>query len=282
MSRTRGNQVFGNTLLRSPDGIDMCRCNDKIAQWYLDKGLAEEIQSDPPILRLLFEPKGNGHAGDPFYLQERKNECVVCGSIEHLTLHHMVPGCYRKYFPTELKSARHSEAGGRHWFYDTMVVCISCHELYEHKHAYPFKGKLAEQIGVPPDGIWHNVDYKTAVRVTKAAVAIKRYGENIPEAKLQALYSIVQDYYDTDVVTEEQLQEATRLFKNASVTTASELVVKQLKTVEDFDRFFVMWRRHFAESMQPKHMPEYWEIDRNVCSEPDVNGKQNQTKTDDE
>lgn len=49
------------------------------------------MDDNPPTIRLKFQPNGLGHAGDSYYLTEKKNECVVCGIAEKLARHWVVP-----------------------------------------------------------------------------------------------------------------------------------------------------------------------------------------------
>ena len=57
--------------------------------WYLDRRLAEQI--DEHSIKLTFDPKGPGHMNDPniYYLEDRQNHCVVCGSTRNIISHHV-------------------------------------------------------------------------------------------------------------------------------------------------------------------------------------------------
>ena len=55
MSHTaKDNIIFGNALVRAPDGTDMFRCKIRLAEWYLKKELAKEISHKPLVIQLLF------------------------------------------------------------------------------------------------------------------------------------------------------------------------------------------------------------------------------------
>ena len=70
----------------APDGEVLANCNKEKVQWYLEKDLAEIICQDPLTIRLKFEPNGrknrdqNDLYDDSFYVAERENKCVVCGT----------------------------------------------------------------------------------------------------------------------------------------------------------------------------------------------------------
>lgn len=50
-------QVYDNCRMLATTGDLLCYCDARKLQWYLDKGLAELVQEDPPTIRLLFEHK---------------------------------------------------------------------------------------------------------------------------------------------------------------------------------------------------------------------------------
>ena len=128
--------VYTNGLMLAPDGEPMCRIGKSKIDWYLDRELATLVSKDPITIQLNFEPKGRGHNGDEFYLRERKDICVVCGFTRNLTKHHVVPSCFRKCFPDEVK--KHSD-------HDIVLVCQKHHELYESK-ANSLKDKLINEF----------------------------------------------------------------------------------------------------------------------------------------
>lgn len=42
--------------------------------WYVAMGLGERLPTEQVVVKLNFEPKGVGHAGDDFYLQIMENQ----------------------------------------------------------------------------------------------------------------------------------------------------------------------------------------------------------------
>lgn len=57
---------------------------------------------------------------DGFYSTSRANRCVVCGCEEHYLRYRVVPACYRRCFPTHLKS---------HRSHDIVLLCLDCHQV---------------------------------------------------------------------------------------------------------------------------------------------------------
>ena len=66
-----------------------------------------------------------------------KSECVLCGTTDKLTIHHVVPQCIRKLFPLSEK------ARARQW---CVLLCVKCHKNVEdvtqavYKKHYPKGG----------------------------------------------------------------------------------------------------------------------------------------------
>ena len=112
---TKDRKIYGNYQVLSPDGHLMFRCDEKKANWYIKRNLAEIISNDPLIVKLKFQPKGLGNHNKKYGLSVIENICVVCGSDEFLTRHHVVPTCYRKFFPLEKKS---------HNFHDVLSLLL--------------------------------------------------------------------------------------------------------------------------------------------------------------
>ena len=62
-------------------------------------------------IRLKFQPKGLGNKDDDYYLAEKLNKCVVCGSDKEYMRHSIVPHAYRKYFDLKYKSRSSHDIG---------------------------------------------------------------------------------------------------------------------------------------------------------------------------
>jgi len=120
--QTLSRDLYSNCKLLSPDGVLMCRTGKRRVEWYLNKGLAEIVDENPLTIKLNFQPNGLGKSKDKFYLVEKKNICVVCGSDEQLTRHHCVPACFRRNFPINMK---------KNSSHDIVALCARCHSKYE-------------------------------------------------------------------------------------------------------------------------------------------------------
>lgn len=250
--------LYGNcTVLPPGSDVPMFRTNLERMAWYLERGLATLVTNSPPSIRLTFEPKGPGHAGDPYFLQSFKNRCVVCGLAEGLSHHHIVPNCYRRFFP------RTSQELGR-WMYDVLLVCGDCHDRYEDA-AHELKKLISKEYKIHPAG--NTSLTKEEVNVIRAAAALYRHGDKIPNPKRAEFEDILKAYLKKDSYSKEDCHRTWKtLQKSVQVTPAGLLVAQKITSIDDFA---IRWRRHFMKTMDPKFLPELWDPERRIYSEPD-------------
>jgi 5-methylcytosine-specific restriction endonuclease McrA len=242
---------YENCEVLGPDGNLMFRCCRKKANWYLDRKLGRQLREEPLTIQLTFVPKGVGHVNDPYFLQVMENRCVVCGSEKDLTRHHVVPYCYRKFFPTHLK---------QHRSYDVMALCIPCHHKYE-EHALELKELLATKYSAPVGGIGRKFD-KELSAARSAAKAILENEDKIPQERKDQLIELIKGYLNRDF-TEEDLKAL--IDKNpydfGNFVHHGKMVLDQVYDIEAFVR---EWRQHFVEKMAPRFLPSHWTIYRPV------------------
>lgn len=236
-------RLYGNCIALGPDGGMLFRCDDEKMNWYLDRGLAEEVSFNPPVIKLTFNPKGKGNRNDEYMLAPRDNRCVVCGTHDELTRHHVVPSCYRRAFPEALR---------RHDAYDVLMICIDCHDKYE-AVALVLKRGLADKYGAPFEASF-DPDFMRALR---AAVAMRRHAANIPPAKQALLIDTIKAYAGS--FSDEAIDGLLSRFSvRPNFTKHGKKVVGQ---VEDIDGFVRMWRAHFVKHAKPKFLPPGWKLD---------------------
>jgi len=256
MTRPLKKPLYDNYVLQAPDGEQLCRCNREKAEWYLSRNLGELVESNPTAVRLKFEPKGRGHSGDPFYMSQKANCCVVCGVGEGLTKHHVVPHCFRRFFPDSVK---------RFNAHDIVAVCISCHDKYE-TFAHQLKVSLSDYYGVPFTGRGVVLDRKLYT-VRRHASALKHYRDRIPLHRIELLIQTLRNFFKKDQITPEDIERASKirpLVKTTDCMKFGECIVKRVQ--ENLDLFVIMWRKHFLSTMKPKFMPAHWSVDRTILS----------------
>lgn len=254
MKKLRQDHLYGNCIMLSPDGTVLCRCDTKKINWYLSRNLATLIESDPPTIRLNFQPKGNGKSDYPYYTSSKSNVCVCCGSDKDLTKHHCVPRAFRKFFPKHYKS---------HNSHDIVLLCAECHLKYEaiaNELKYELLGRK-----------WHHVSSEEDVALRKAsgyANAIIRHGEEMPLTRRNELEQLIKNYLKKDTLTLDDLnllleQDSERRNK---VSEESQYGKKVVEEIADISEFIKMWRRHFVSKMNPQHLPKHWSVDHDDLS----------------
>lgn len=249
----RRTVLYGNYHVESPQGRVMFHCSNQKVLWYLNRDLVDIVSDDPPTVRFKFLPNGPGHVGDEYYLTTKVNRCVVCGTTHGLNRHHVLPYCFRRFMPEEIKD---------HSYHDVLLMCLDCHERYEGE-ANKFKVELGQQFGVSLNdggGALYDPDVGKTV---KAARAIIRHGEKIPQPRLDELYQHLRDWYGKDDITQAELEAAAELkawSKPEGYVEFGEFIVSQVDPQEFAER----WREHFVETMQPQFLPQYWSVERPI------------------
>ena len=254
-------RIYDNCRMLAPDGRCMVLCGDDRMEWYVSRNLAVMVSNSPPSFRLLFEPAGFGHIDDPYYLGIKDNRCVVCGNDKDLSKHHIVPQCFRRYMPLEIKS---------HSSHDIVPLCESCHRLYESEYAMVLKKELCKEFNekVVPGCSDDNDKYKMLERASSAAHALKRYHTQMPITRISFLKILVANAVgksDADKVVEDDIDMLSKTFVFGNGTRSEKAFGKIImKNQENLQEFFVRWRENFITSMSPKFMPEHWDVNRSI------------------
>lgn len=241
----KDRKIYGNWQVQSPEGILMFRCEDKKANWYLNRDLAEKISDQ--VIRLKFTPQGLGNHNRGYGLTEMQNRCVNCGSEEFLTRHHVVPYCYRKYFPNEIKS---------HNFHDVLSMCVECHDKYERK-ADQLKSELAQKYSAPINGI---LSKKREVKAIKYATTILRGAKSIPQVRIEEMSQEIKNHLGRDW-TPEDLEELSQMAQQVVLQTHGEMVMSQ---ISDLREFIQTWRKHFINNNELNFLPSNWKIENYI------------------
>ena len=236
---------YSNCRLLSPDDILMCRCSRKKADWYVSRGLGEVVEEEPFTVRLTFKPNGLGNHGDDFYLSNRENHCVVCGTDENLTKHHCVPYCFRRYFPEHYKA---------HTSHDVLLVCESCHRLYEIE-----AGRVKSEMVRPSHSSSEEaVQTQREWKAWKSARALTTHLDHLSGERFEEMFKCVEDFFGQDFTQEEVLDFANQPTPVMAIFYDWEGYVNRIEDLNGFIRF---WRQHFVDYMNPQFLPEHWSID---------------------
>lgn len=210
--------VYHNCRIYAGDGRLLCFCDRKKLEWYIKRGLAEDMNEEPPAIRLLFEPKGRPEdENNEFYISRKSNRCVGCGESSHYLRYRIIPSCYRQHFPEHLKS---------HRSHDIVLLCVDCHEV-AHKAAEKHKREIVVQFGVPlfahrvvdggnetagsnevsfvAEGESRGV---SPLQLRTAAMALTRHGPTMPVERRKQLEEILKTYYGGREIGPEDLKAA--------------------------------------------------------------------------
>ena len=265
-AKLRGNSVrksplYHNCMLEAPDGQLLCTSDVKKAQWYISKGIGYQVCDDPFTVRLKFEPSGRpeGRAGE-YYLSVKPNICVVCGQDESFLRKSVVPHEYRKYFPAVMKD---------HQSHDVLLLCVSCHQK-SNFHDSDLRRRLGEMCGAPTGSeaevkVRENVDLK---RIRSAGRALRgnrgrKEGKGIPQKRVEELLAVIKEHYETDTVDDETIDKAADcsvMEENENFVPHSRAVVQHFLERGGLLELEVMWRQHFLDTMQPRHLPPLWSV----------------------
>lgn len=246
--------AYSNWLMLGPDGSEMCRCAEKRARWYLDRGLADVIGEDPPTIKLKFDPQGPGNQGDEFSLAPKLNRCVVCGTEEDLTKHHIVPSMYRKFFPVEIKSRS---------AHDVVVICIKCHDEYE-----AVATKLKSMIGIEYDARDNVAPLTQEQRnhnyLVKLCKTLRFHGKVIPSDRHEEIIAMIVNLLGRDI-SDEEIQELSESTTSTLLNRdTGRIVVEKILASDLLDSFVLRWRQHFIDTAQPRFMPDHWSVQRKI------------------
>jgi hypothetical protein len=243
-------KIYGNCQVLSPDGILMFKCDQKKAKWYLNRNLGEVLSESPLIVKLKFEPRGLGNHNKSFGLAEMKNICVNCGKTSDLNKHHVVPYCYRRYFPMELKS---------HNFHDVLLLCYNCHDSYERK-ADELKIKIGETYQIPLNGELCN-DSKELIAYVKISTALINPDAKIPKDKVNLMKKKIKNYFGIKRLDIRRLEKISKIKTIVVKKSHGEIVMSK---VDNIQGFIEMWRSHFLEHNDCKHLPKGWSLKTNI------------------
>lgn len=240
-------KVYDNCEIYSIENELLGYCNKSRLKWYLKKDLAVSIGEDK--IRLKFTPKGsNIHLPN---LIKKDNLCVNCGTREDLTKHHVIPKCYIKFFPLEIKSNNS---------HDVVPLCVDCHADYEIE-ATKIKNKLAEKYSAPLD---IKREYTKLFKAYSCLTKLMMYQNNESWIESQMILNMmytVETYYPEVSYTDHDLKQLRIKVSKVKKITHGKLIMEH---ITDLQEFAELWRNHFIETMNPIFMPEGWSITNKI------------------
>ncbi|XP_067656926.1 exonuclease 3'-5' domain-containing protein 2-like isoform X2 [Haliotis asinina] len=256
--------------LQTLSGKLIQRCDILRAEWYLKKNLGRKISDDPFIVQLKYELDKTYENEDYDNLygdsEDEVAMCAVCGRTEAFIKKYVIPTEYKRYFHSVLKSARYSQ--------NILILCPDCYQVSS-QHDAILRQQLAHQCNAPLDsgaGSKTVTDHELQ-KVKAAAKALKFNREKIPQTRVQELEKTVMDFYEVTSLEPEIIEQALEMdvkVVNSSHVPHGKKVVMYYRSQNKLYDFEKMWRKHFLDTMQPKHMPPLWKVDfRNNQAHPE-------------
>ncbi|XP_018494548.1 exonuclease 3'-5' domain-containing protein 2 [Galendromus occidentalis] len=247
---TRSDQkVYKNAVMKAPDGEMLCNTDDVKVDWYLKMKLATLESEDPPVIRLNFEPRCRAILGGEFYIEEKRNICVVCGADDLLLKKNVVPLEYRKRFPELMKS---------HTSHDSVLICVSCQHRST-RHDAELRAKLDTECPIDVQAPMMN-------SLKRAARALKTAGGKLPESRRIEFINLLEDHFReplSDAVIDKALRlDEQQWMLDHGLTHAQRVVAKYSKT-EGLFALESRFRQHFLDTMQPEHLSSKWSVTHN-------------------
>jgi len=267
----RKSQLYYNCQLMSPEGYILCKCDLKKVQWYLDRNLGEIVQEDPLTLKLKFDPKGKGHAGDPYYMSAKENKCVGCGSTELLSKHSIIPHSYRCHLPTKYKSRTS---------HDIVLLCQRCQYTMT-LTVGTLKNSILRELSahLPPLPAKKFVVDSNIAKARAAGTALRKNTDNtIPPKRVAELTQVIKNFYQKEDITEDDILKASKLDprqelqaiqENEQPITEDEAIAKHIssKGEQAILEFVIRWRQNFLSTLRPTHMPQHWDVNHDFSAQ---------------
>lgn len=243
--------IYESVKMLHPDGTVMCLTTERRANWFISRSLAEwEYVPGGKAFRLTFEPGGKGKHDNPFYIQERENLCVCCGSKEGLNRHHVFPTVFRKHLSTASKS------GNSH---DVLPICHECHELYEIE-ADKLKDKILSELKIQKNYSATEEDrYNRRIFQARAMLRRLNGGTSFVDEKGQTIsppLAVIERFKQE--AQEQEIDVTTTTFYTR--THWGSIVMDHIHENNLEQEFVQRWRKHFVEIMNPQFLPEHWNV----------------------
>lgn len=286
--------IYDNIKVLSFDGSFLFFGSKKKINWYVERGLADVIDSE--TIKLNFKPKGSGHKDSDYWTQIMNCKCVVCGSDKNLLRQMIVPRAFRTCFPEKFKT-RHG--------YDTLAICAKCKmyvsNIYSQKinvmlQYYGVENKdtkIDEQTKLIKKiislcGLLIRINDKTETKVPESIVlesnntikkCINKYcidnGTKLDidlesQLDIESIKSITNYFNDLNT---KLLRQNKKSPEQNSFKQCLDKFVGMEFTKEDYDEkhdkvvapkileFEKLWRNYFVEKCKPKFLPKGWNID---------------------
>ena len=232
----------------------MSTISEKKGKWYVSKNLGRWTDKNQNCIQLLFEPKAraseikdvtDGKTMEVYNKTQKRNECVVCGSIENMVRHYIVPYGYRSLLPKKYKS---------HMSHDIVILCGNCN--FRCQQQYQMRMNEIED-SLRPIGTKNKYEVNHELyHLRSCSLALLRWKDKLPPEKVHEYEHCVRKYLDSlpnalntkesEPLTQEILQKIINIeykVKNSHYIAGADLVVNHLgNNDETIEQFVKTWR----------------------------------------
>ncbi|CAG0901331.1 unnamed protein product [Darwinula stevensoni] len=278
---TKKSPYYSNCYLWAPDGTPLTMCTAKRANWYLLQNLGTKEAEDPLIVRLNFEPSGGPEGDGEYYVHEKRNQCVVCGSTKELLTKYVVPHEYRTHFPA-FPFFVFPDLMKSHLSHDILLFCLSCH-LRASAFDSHLRDILAEECNAPRNGsadleganliITNTMQMQKSeesklreLRAVKSAGKALKQAKNLPGVRRKELEKILSEHFGVKEIDDEMVECASTypiMTRNPSYVSHGEMVVRHYAANAGLMELERRWRQHFLDTMHPRYLPAMWSVSHN-------------------
>lgn len=223
--------MYHNIKMIHPNGNLMCFCDLKKANWYNKMGLGI-FNIETRELHLLFEPNGEGEPD--VELLPKYNVCAISGLSTNLSKHHIVPYCYRRFFPKEYKSKNSL---------DVVALEREIHSEYE----------------VEADKLKNELESMLSINYKERNIAFIRCRKFLRNIKVNARYIDPKIYIMQQIRYENYIKEYNFTEDELiNLKNIEEAKFRDVVTTFGVEELIVIWKLHFVKYGMPKYINENW------------------------
>jgi exonuclease 3'-5' domain-containing protein 2 len=237
MSEAKKTDYLKRFRLLDRNGRLISWCSKKKKDWYLQEGIVKPVGDD--AIQFLVETAVDFREKHPEALSY-KDCCVVCGTKEGLSSHHVVPYSFVEFFTNDWKD---------YCEHDVVYLCVKCHNKYE-KSSHQFRMELLKKYGVSAA-----YDRIKGQAIAAANTIRKR---KVPNNVKEKLLGRIVRYLNKTQITDQDIKAVSKLklVEKEEDRPSAQLV----RNLTDIGEFCALWRDHFIKTMKPKHLTKGWDI----------------------
>lgn len=242
-------QIYGEYEFYSSDGVFLGYASKTKIRFYSKRN--ECCNIDHFHKKITFNKPFDASRVKSTVHYVKENICVVCGDDYNLSATKVIPKCFTRHFPPEIKTGSEN----------IISVCKSCLNRVN-KHVRAYEQKLYQEYSIDIE-YYNNLNllcdcYKLAKNYLDNSADIKR--NKVLRRLTRLLYPLYfkQEYVHTMKLTREHMEEFIKDVDNNKIIDPSkdylndELVLR----FGDMMKFKDCWLKAFTENIDMQHLPK--------------------------